>query len=193
MLGHYMRIFIFCCFTFCALLSANEAMAKRGKLDRLTEDNVRAFIEETSHITSGHSRDLSNDDIKRYLKRHLEPKSRFKSVMKYHVAGMPPQENSISLSKEEFIKSVEAGAKSVDDYEHIVEIQDIRVSSDGKKAFVKTTTTEVGTMPVPTQDGGHQQVPVEGESECNQILSLNKGVIQMFSASCTTDLRFQNY
>lgn len=113
--------------------------------------------------------------------------------MKYNIPGMPPQEAALSLDKEEFMKSVVQGAEAVDGYETLVEITDIKISSDGEKAFVKTQNTEYATMPVATETGSVENVPMEGVSECTQILLLKKGVIMMYNANCVTNIEFMEY
>ncbi len=190
MAGAFTRFLVLFCFS---LVFALPAHAKKDKIEALTDGNIKSFIEETSYMTSGGSKNLSLSKVKTYLEKHLEDDARFKSTMKYNLPGMPPQEQAVSLSKEEFIESVEKGAEKIDDYETIVEIKDIKISSDEQKAFVKTESTELVTMPVPSQNGGMEYVPVEGLSSCTQILSLNKGVIQMYSAQCATEINFMDY
>ena len=87
------------------------------------------------------------------------------------------------------MKTINEGAEKIDGYETIVEIEELKIDSSGKKAFVKTVNTEYAIMPVPTE-AGVEHVPMEGVSNCRQILSLNRGVIQMFSANCTTNVMF---
>ena len=159
----------------------------------LTKQNVKEFIEDTTDITTTNTQALSPEKIQQYLDIHLDKKARFKSVMKYNMPGMPPQEANLSLDKDEFMKSVVQGAGAVDGYETLVEITDIKISSDGEKAFVKTQNTEYATMPVPTETGGVENVPMEGFSECMQILLLKKGVIKMYNADCVTNIEFMEY
>lgn len=161
----------------------------QNRVDSLTETNVADFIITTTHITTDND-GLDSSKIKDYLNRHIEDRARFKSTLKYHIPGMPVQKTVISLSKAEFMTSVNEGAEKIDGYETIVEIDEIKIDSGGKKAFVKTTNTEYAVMPVPTETGDIENVPMEGISNCNQILSLNGGIIQMFSASCTTNVMF---
>ena len=163
------------------------------KISALTQENVKAFIENTTDITTGNSQDLSPEKITAYLDKHIEKKARFKSVMKYHMPNLPVQQATLSLKKNDFMQSVSEGASTVEGYENLIEIQDIKIASNGKKAFVKTTSTEYATMAVPTETGGTEDVPMEGVSECTQIISLNRGVIQMFSAQCVTDINFLEY
>ena len=159
----------------------------------LTKQNVKEFIEDTTDIATTNTQALSPEKIQQYLDIHLDKKARFKSVMKYNMPGMPPQEANLSLDKDEFMKSVVQGAGAVDGYETLVEITDIKISSDGEKAFVKTQNTEYATMPVPTETGGVENVPMEGFSECMQILLLKKGVIKMYNADCVTNIEFMEY
>lgn len=160
---------------------------------KLTEGNIRTFIEHTTDVTTGNSGDLSTEEIAAYLDKHLDKQARFKSVMRYNIPDMPPQEASMSLDKEGFMTSVQAGAEKTADYENLIEILSIKVASNGKKAFVKTTSTEYATMAVPVETGGSEDVPIEGLSECTQIISLHRGVIQMYSANCVTTINFLEY
>ncbi|MCB9982523.1 MAG: hypothetical protein H6861_02445 [Rhodospirillales bacterium] len=177
-----------------ALISlAAQPVWASDALTKLTQDNVKAFIEETTDITSSNRNGLSPKTIQDYLDQHLDKKAHFKSVMKYHIPGMPVQETQLSLDKEGFMDSVGKGAETIEGYDTLVEIEDIKISSDGEKAFVKTRNTEYATMPVPTETGGTQGVPMEGVSECSQILLLKKGVIKMYNANCVTNIEFMEY
>ena len=169
------------------------ASAWADGIGKLTQNNVKAFIENTTDITTTNSRQLSAKKIQRYLDKHLDKDARFKSLMKYNIPGMPPQEASLSLDKEQFMEYVIKGAETVQDYDTLVEIKDIKIASEGKKAFVKTQNTEYATMPVPTEMGSAQDVPMEGVSECTQILLLKKGAIKMYNANCVTDIHFLEY
>ena len=171
-------------------MALSSPVQAQERVKSLTQKNIKAFIEETTDITANNSKGLSADKIKAYLDKHLEDKARFKSLMRYNIPNMPPQEAELSMDKDGFMKSVSEGAGSVDSYETLVEIKNIKIASNGKKAFVKTSSTEYADMNVPTSDGGTESVPVEGVSECTQILSLNKGVIQMYSANCVTNIEF---
>lgn len=173
-----------------AIILLSKPVWADSVINRLTETNVSNFITDTTHITTDNSGGLSSSKIKDYLDKHIEDKARFKSSIKYHIPGMPPQKAVISLSKAEFMDQVDEGTKKIEGYETVVEIEEIKIDSGGKKAFVKTTNTEYAMMPIPTDTGGVEEVPMEGVSNCRQILSLNSGVIQMFSANCTTNVMF---
>jgi hypothetical protein len=176
-------------FCFC-LLPAGYAHAEQ-KIARLSEDNIRAFIEETTAMTSGKNLEKSPEEISAFLNKHLTKDAHFKSSMKYVIPGYPPQENSMSMEKEDFIASVQKGAESLADYESSVEIGTIKISRDGKKATIQTKSTESGIMPMAIE-GATQHVPVKGSSSCNQIIVLNDGVIQMYNANCATIINFVN-
>ncbi len=176
-----------------ALFAHSSACLAAGSIKELSKKNVTAFIEDTTDITTRNSQELSVEKIQSYLDKHLDKKARFKSVMKYNMPGMPQQEASLSLDKEEFMKSVVQGAETVDAYETLIEIKNIKIASDGKKAFVKTQNTEYATMPVPSETGEVQDVPMEGVSDCTQILLLKRGVIKMYDANCVTTINFLEY
>lgn len=178
-------------FVFC--ISFSSPILADEHISALTEANIKAFIENTTDVTTSNSQDLSVEEMKAYLDKHLEDKAKFKSVMKYHIPNMPMQEATLALDKDGYMDSVTKGAESVEGYETLIEIEEIKVSSNGKKAFVKTSNTEYANMAIPTESGNFEEVPIEGVSECTQILSLNRGVIQMYSANCVTEVNFLEY
>ena len=188
-----LKTFFFNSLCAAVFLTCSSSVWAGESIKKLTQNNVKAFIENTTDVTTGNSQNLSPEKITAYLDKHLEKKARFKSVMKYHIPGMPIQQAELSLTKDEFMKSVAEGAGAVEGYENLIEIKQIKISSNGKKAFVKTESTEYATMSVPTETGTPQDVPIEGLSACTQILSLNSGVIQMYSANCTTNIQFLEY
>lgn len=175
------------------LMGCSSARADDAKVKKLTQANVKEFIENTTDLTTGNSRSLSPDKVRTYLEKHLENKAKFKSIMKYKIPGLPVQEAVLNLDKDGFMKSVVEGSESIEGYENLVEITEVKVASNGKKAFVKTASTEYASMAIPTETGGTENVPIEGVSECTQIISLNKGVIQMYSANCITNVEFLEY
>lgn len=174
-----------------ALISA-PCFAKTFKTASLNEDKIQSFIKEMTDLTSN-SKASSFQDIKDFLDIHLHPSSRFKSNLTFYIPGYPPQSNAISLDKGEFIESVKQGHKTVDNFENSVDISNIQISSDGKKATLKTTTHEEGYMSMPGDSSG-QKVPIHGESICSQVLWINdENVIQLYNANCKTTIRFQGY
>lgn len=158
----------------------------------LTEDNIKSFVNKTADLTSGKKLEMSSDEIGDYFEEHLHEHARFKSVLKYDIPGFPPQEASMSLDKEEFIDNVKSGAQALSDYKNKIRIKDIKISSDKRKATVQTTGSESGIMPVSSDGKTKQHIPVEGASTCQQILMLEKGTIQMYSANCETKIKFSS-
>ncbi len=184
-----MRYFLFSMICLFAL----PAIAQE-RHDHLTEDNITDFIQRTTEISSGQNSDLSQSEITAYLQAHLHKKVRFKSTMRYNIPGFPSKNSSMSLGKKEYIESLQQGANALSDYETNIEIQDIKFSTDKMKATVFTTSTESGTMPVNGAEGqGSIDIPIDGESSCTQILTLKKGIIQIYNATCTTTISFSGF
>lgn len=183
---------LFTC-VFLAGTGINQNARAEIKLKHLTEKNITQFIEKTTKMTSGQSLEASPEEIITYLKRHLSPKARFKSTMKYNIPGYPTQETSMSLEKKDFIESIEDGSQALSDYESEIRVRNIKISKDKTKATVQTTGTEKGIMPLSEDGVTSEDVPVEGTSNCTQIIMLEEGVIQMYSANCTTTIHFLPY
>lgn len=176
---------------FFAFLSSSSLAA--DKISKLSEDNITAFIEETTALTSDYDAGFTPDEIRRYLEAHIDKKARFKSTVTYAIPNHPPQSQSLGLDKDEFINQTVDGQKSLEHYETAISVDKVSIAKSGKNATVVTSGIESGYMSVPSGDGMVNEVPVEGSSKCIQIIKLNKGVIQMYSANCTTTIEFQAY
>ena len=164
------------------------------KFKKLTESNITEFIETTSSLTSGYGIEIEESDLQQYLETHLDEEARFKSTVQFNIPGFPPQKKSLSLDKKDFMTQVAEGTKSIEHYENKVKVEKVRISKDGTKATVETSGFEEGFMPVSLDGATTQDVPIEGVSECLQIIKLSdKGVIQMYSANCTTNIQFKEY
>ncbi|GJL86050.1 MAG: hypothetical protein DHS20C02_18250 [Micavibrio sp.] len=181
----------FICFLSCLVLTFPGTSHAEKKYPKLTEPLIRDFITKTAEITSGQNTNMSPKEIIDYLDRHLDKGARFKSSMQYIIPGQPIQKNSLSLNRNDFIESIEQAQEAVTDYETKIEIQSVKISKDGEKATVQTFSNESGTMNMALDDGATKSMPIEGNSTCNQILTLSKkGVIQMYSAQCNTIISF---
>ena len=179
---------LLCAVTF--FLAAAPAFAQ-DKVDSLTEDNVRSFIETTTAVMSG-GQQMAEDELLAYLQNHLDERGIFKSLIRYNVPGFPSQETTMSLDRQQYIDNVTAGQKSLENYTTQVTVGAIRISRDGRKAVVETSSREQGTMPVEQEKGKQELVPVEGSSTCTQTLVLgSENYIRMYSADCKTDITFQ--
>ena len=175
---------------FLAGLGALAAQAQETV--KFTEDTIRAFIEKTTAITSGKESGMSEKEIGKYLDMHLHPDARFKSTMRYAIPGYDAQEKTMSIGKDDFIEGVHQGENAMKDYESETDISDIKISQDGRAATLETTTRESGMMPV-EDEGEKKELPVEGVSSCTQILMLSdENVIQMYNATCTTEIEFKD-
>ncbi|MGB4107260.1 MAG: hypothetical protein WBK55_05640 [Alphaproteobacteria bacterium] len=173
----------------CVMIAPARALAE----EKLTEDNIRAFVEKTTVITSGKESAMSGEEIAAYLDAHLHPDARFKSTMRYAIPGFDVQVKIMSVDKEDFIEGINHTASTMDNYESQIIISDIKISKDGRKATLKTKTHESGMMPV-ADETGKDEVPVEGMSTCTQILMLSKEEnIQMYNATCITDIQFDTF
>ena len=173
---------------------AAPSYAKGDKVKKLNKDNVKAFITSTSQMTKGGDEFTSAEAIRTYLEKHLAKDARFISTMTYHIPDMQPQSTSVNFDKTKFMQTVNEGAESIDSYENTVSITDIKIAWGGKKAFVKTESTETGFMAVPgDNEGDLEDVPIEGKSNCAQVITLQKGVIQMSNAVCKTDITFSGF
>lgn len=174
---------------FCAffMLTLPQSAHAQNKFDKLTDGNIRFFIEDLSKITAGNGPSMDAKRVSIFLNRHLHPNARFKSVLQYDIPGFPAQANSIALDKSEFIANVESGSQVLENYENDTHIVEIKISSDKKKATIQTQGYERGNINV---EG--EFLPVEGNSTCHQIIMLSKkGIIQMYNANCKTVISFQ--
>ncbi len=161
------------------------------KILKLTKPLIRDFITKTAEITSGQNTDMSQQQIQDYLNRHLDKGARFKSTMQYLIPGQPVQKNSLSLKKKDFIKSIEHAQEAVTDYTTEIVIQSVKITKDGRKATVQTYSQENGTVNIALDSAESESMPIEGNSTCNQIITLSKqGVIQMYGAQCNTIINF---
>ncbi len=171
---------------------ATTPHAQAQKAKELNEKNIEQFIEKTSEIAAGKS--LENiEKVQAFLNRHLHEDARFKSIMQFDIPGFPTQETSLTLNKSDFINNIGQGAHTMSDYENTVRIRSIKISSDKRKATVQTIGEESGMMDMVAGTDDIQQVPVEGTSSCQQIITLSqKGYIQMYQANCETRIRFKD-
>lgn len=176
---------IFAIIFLCGVILCADAHAKKYRT--LDENAIRSFITTTNKVTSGTSQFKKEEQVQLYLRRHIHDDARFVSTMTFIIPGFPPQENAMSLGKDDYMQSVNQGAEDVNKYSNKIEVLGVEISSDKKKASVKTRGTEFGVM----DTGGGETVDIQGNSECTQLLTLSKrGYIQMQHAACTTEIRF---
>ncbi|MAE51971.1 MAG: hypothetical protein CMH27_09175 [Micavibrio sp.] len=185
-------ILVLACVIFCFGHPASAA----HETSRLTKGDIRDFLQAMSDMSTGNNSDLSssNGEAQRFMDRHLHKHVRMKSTITYMIPGAPPQQNEMTLDKGQFIQSLAAGAKTLKDYESDVDIGDIRLSKDGRKATVESTSSEQGYMNVPDESGDIQEVPIEGRSECTQMIVLDdKDIMQLYNAKCLTTIQIEGF
>ncbi|MBP7721421.1 MAG: hypothetical protein KA155_02690 [Alphaproteobacteria bacterium] len=175
------------------LLAMTIGTAQAQAVTELTDDNIRSFIEQTTAITSGRESEMDDEQINNYLDEHLHHDARFKSTMRYAIPGFDTQVKIMTVDKDDFIESIHQSANTMDGYESQIEVSEIKISKDGRKATLKTRTLESGKMPV-SDNIELEEVPVEGMSTCTQTLMLSKeDIIQMYNATCVTDIQFKTF
>lgn len=158
---------------------------------KLNDKIITSFINDTTAIATGQDSRKTNDQIREYLEKHIHEDARFKSKMIYNIPGFPSQENSMSVTKEEYIENTLRGASTLNDYSTDITIESIDLSKDKTKATVRTIGMEDGVMPIKDETGNMQDLPIEGVSACMQILRMSKdNVLQMYHADCDTRITF---
>jgi hypothetical protein len=169
------------------------AKAAEHKAKRLTDANIRAFVTELTQMTSGSNLNTSTANISKFLDVHLHPRARFVSSLEYVIPGHPTQNKSMSLDKSQFIESVQAGSQALDNYENKVEIKSIKISNDRRNATIETRGRENGVMNVSADGLSNERVPVDGYSDCTQIIMLDKkDILQIYNATCKTVINFKD-
>lgn len=169
---------------------AQSALAAH-ETDRLSKMAIRDFLEDMSEKSAIQG---NQAETLKFLNRHLHENARMISTITYSMPGHPPQQSQMKLDKDQFLESVRAGAQTMQDYESEIDIKTIQVSKDGRKATVETIGTESGYMNIPGKNGETQQVPIEGLSNCLQIIMIDKrDIIQLYNARCETSIDFNRY
>lgn len=163
----------------------------------LDETNIRQFLEEVSQISTGQRADLLDEDVVDYFTNHMAEKGEFQSTMRYQIPGFPTQDTVMKLSRDEYINVVVKGRFMLEDYTTAVDVQDLKISGNGKSATFKSITRERGKMPFlkdPEKKDVIEMIPIQGESVCDQklIVSFNN-FIQMAQAECTTVISFDPF
>ena len=124
------------------LLAMTIGTAQAQAVTELTDDNIRSFIEQTTAITSGRESEMDDEQINNYLDEHLHHDARFKSTMRYAIPGFDTQVKIMTVDKDDFIESIHQSANTMDGYESQIEVSEIKMSKDGRKATLKTRTLE---------------------------------------------------
>jgi len=172
-------------------LGITQSALAAHETDRLNKMGIRDFLQDMSAKSAGQS---DQAQTQQFLNRHLHDNARFKSTITYNMPGHPPQQTEMKLDKKQFLESVAAGAQTLQEYESEIDIKAIKISKDGRKATVETIGSESGYMSVSGESGAAEQVPIEGQSACLQIVMIDKNdIMQLYNARCQTQINFERY
>ena len=184
---------VLCVLAFCAAAAPARAETENQEafVRVLTEDNIRAFLEEARAISTSRMLDMGEDEIAAYLDRHLSGKGSFRSTTTYEIPGYPLQEVPMEYAKDEFIASVVEGQGLMEDYETALDISSIKIAGNGQSASLRAVISENGRIPWPDGKGGTEMVTVKGLSECDQKVAISlTNYIQLVDTDCKTVITF---
>jgi hypothetical protein len=157
----------------------------------LSEDSIKAFLQEASEIAGGQRKEMDSYSITEYFMDHIAPEGQFRTTMRYNIPDMPENERVLEMDKMNFISNTLEGMHEMTARETLVKVEYVKIDPAGRNAEVVTTNYERGMMPVADDSGDTNMMPVQGVSYCEQKLVLNdQRKIQMANAKCTTDLSF---
>lgn len=166
-----------------ALVTIPNLVYAETPVSKLTESNIKHFLEESTRITN--QKKLSDDKIRSFFNRHLGQGSAYTSVITYEIPGYPPQPRTLTLDKNQFIENIVTGQSMMTDYSSSTELQHHTIDKTGQTATIETMGYERGKMPFQ----GSQLVPFKGRNHCTQNLKISdEQAIQIVSASCETTI-----
>ena len=162
-----------------------------GPVDRLTESNVTQFVNETTDISSGKRANMDKFGMTSFFMAHIADDGKFTNTISYEMPEVPVQQRVLEMGKTDFISRILQDLHTIERRETAVHVEHVGLNGDKTSAAVLTTTLERGLMSVSDEESGQSNlVPVSGRSYCEQTIVLNKHVIQMAGATCTTTISF---
>ena len=172
-----MRFIIILCGLFFAFSFTGTANAQ----NKLTPENIQAFLNESSAMT--HPETGANaEGITNYLEDHIDRRAAFISHIIYDIDGFPPQERKFELDRKAFIQNITDGIGKIKDYSSFAKLISHDINNVGRSAEIVVVTSEKGLMPM--QD---QMVPFDGKTRCSQVLGWERKIV-VKSANCETIL-----
>lgn len=178
------------------LLSSTNIYAANYNTSKFSDKIVKNFIEETTEIISKANNTKNTDDVVPFLEDHINDDATFESKITYNMPNLPGQDQTLYLTKKDYISNIVQGVQNVDHQTSEIEVTDIDFSNNKRKATIKTQGTDEALMQMPDTSGyggGTQTVRVSGTSECTQELILNNSdVLQINKAVCTTVINFES-
>ncbi len=173
----------------CLSISSSAHARKVRKLDN---NIIKAFIQKTSRVSGGLETSMSQSDVLDFLERHIHDDAHFSSYIRFQIPGQEPQVTNMELQKSDFLEQTQTGQRVMDNYYNEVTVEEIKIAGDKRKANVKTTSKESGSMNVPDGVGGMRSTPVKGTSTCHQVITISKRhVVQLYNADCETHIFFE--
>ena len=119
------------------------------------------------------------------LNMHLNPMGQYtvEAITDMSVFGVPAQSQTMQLTRDQVIEQTKAGAETMQVTSYASNPTNIQISSDGKSATLleQNSAQAVGDLPLPS---GNMSVKMEISGQCNDQLSLNKGVIIVDKSNC---------
>jgi hypothetical protein len=160
---------------------------------KLNNQNIENFIAALTEMASGNNLEGGTQNATSFFEKHLHPGARFKSSVEYVIPGSRSQSKNMALDKAQFIENVAAGPQAVENYENRVNVKSVKVSSDGRRATIETRGIESGMMTMPDEAGNMITIPMEGHSDCQQIIMLSDNdIMQVYNANCKTVINFSD-
>lgn len=98
------------------LLISGSASHATDTFDTLTEENISAFIQTTTEMSTNARSGSSETDLVMYFQEHIRDNANFRSNVTYNIPNYPAQQTDLSLTKDEYINSLMQGRDSIDDY-----------------------------------------------------------------------------
>ena len=157
------------------------------KPSRLTEARITEFVTEMTHIALGNNPQLDQLGITTWLMDHLEENSSFSNNMNVLQANGQTREEKLEMNRMDYISHVLGEIKTVKSREANLHIEYIKIEESGKGASVIFTSMEKGRIPVVNEDTSYE-IPVSGTSYCEQKIILDKKIIKVSNATCTTNV-----
>jgi hypothetical protein len=119
------------------------------------------------------------------LQKHMSPAGQFtvEAITDMSAFGVAPQSQTVKLTRDQVIEQTKAGAETMQITSYKSNQTNIQISPDGKSAVLleHNSASAVGDLPMPS---GKISVKMQISGNCNDHISLNKGVILIDKSTC---------
>lgn len=182
--------------TFTIICPCSSALAaKDERVHRLSEGAIKEFLETMRAIGAAQEQQMTPDEAKNYLQKHIAEKAYYESDITFDIPGMPRQKTNATLDKQQYIETLFNDLPVMQAYSTEIEIDNIDFSNSNRVADLTTIIKEHGKIPWgELDDGSERMVPVKGTSKCSQkiVISLDN-YIQMAKAVCKTLIKLDPF